>query len=141
MAKFIGNNIFVFVGSTAIGSATSKSLSLTQAVAEVSDSDSDYEAYLPSYRGGTIDFEGYVDFANDGVSTNPEGFVSLAELMLSGTYGDRTFTVVFGTQATTADGVYSASAILESLDMDAGDAKEGVTFSGTFRLTGVIALA
>lgn len=139
MAKFLGNSIFVFVGSTAIGSATSKSLSLTQQVAEVSDSDSDFESYLPSYRGGSIDFEGYVDFDNDGVSN--EGYDTLAALLLSGTYADRTFTVVFGSQATTASGVYSASAILESLDMDAGDPKEGVTFSGTFKLTGVIALA
>lgn len=138
MAKFLGNTLFVFVGTTPIGSATSKNLSLTQATAEVSDSDLDFESYLPSYKSGSVDFEGYVDFDNDG--TTAEGFDSLAELMLSGTYADRTFTVVFGSQATTASGVYSGQAILESLEMDAGDPKEGVTFSGTFKFTGAIAL-
>lgn len=131
--KFLGENIVVLVGSTAIGSATAKSLSLTQAVAEVSDSDSSgFEEYLPSFRGGTIDFESYVDFADT------EDVNSLASAMLTSTYADRTFTVVFGYNSVVGNTVYTASAILESLDYDAGDPKEAVTMSGTFRLTGTI---
>ena len=136
--KFIADNLTVLVGTEPIGNATTKSISFSQQLAEVSDSDSaGFEEYLPAFRGGTIEFEGYVDYDNDGVSK--EGVDTLASLMLSGTYSDRTFTVTFGTEVT-GDTVYSASAILESLDYG-GSAGEGVTLSGTFRLTGAISTA
>lgn len=133
--KFIGDSITVLVGTTPIGNGTSFTLSLSQQTSEASDMDSQgFEEYLPSFRGGTVDFEGYVDYANDG--TTKEGVDTLATTMLSGTYSDRTYTVVFGTSVT-GDTVYSSSAILTSLDYEAS-AGETVTMSGSFQLTGAI---
>lgn len=127
--KFIGDNLQVLIGTTPIGKATSLTLSLSQQTAEASDMDSSgHSEYLPSFRDGTIDFEGYVDYAAD------NDVDTLANLMLSGTYADRTFTVVFGTQVS-GDTTYSYSAILTSLDYE-GSAGETVTMSGTFQLTG-----
>lgn len=131
--KFLADDLIVSVGTTPIGNATTKNFSLTQQLAEVSDSDSSgFEEYLPAFRGATIDFEGYVDYDNDG--TSKEGVDSLAQLVLSSTYSDRTFTVTFGT-GVTGDTLYSASAILESIEFG-GSAGEAVTLSGTFRITG-----
>jgi len=133
--KFIADSLVVSVGTTPIGNATTKSISFSQQLAEASDSDSSgFEEHLPSFRGGTIDFEAYVDYANEG--TSKEGVLTLADLMLSGTYGDRTFTVTFGTSVT-GDTIFSASGILESLEYG-GSAGESVTLSGIFRLTGAI---
>jgi len=133
--RFLADNLIVSVGTNPIGNATSKSIAFAQQLAEVSDSDSGgFEEFIPSFRSATIEFEGYVDYDNDGVTK--EGVDTLADLMLSGTYSVRTFTVTFGT-GVTGDTLYSASAILESLDYG-GSAGEAVTLSGTFRVTGPI---
>ena len=131
--KFIGDSIEINFGSTPIGNAISKSISFSQNMVEASDSDSEgWEQYLAGFRGATIDFEAYVDYANEG--TTKEGFFSIYSSLASDTYSDRTFSVTYGT-GVTGDTIVTANCLVESLEQEAS-AGEAITLSGTLRVTG-----
>lgn len=128
-----GTGLIVTVDGVALGHTTNFTIDIQHATSETSDrSSAGWVELLSSRRSCTINFEGYVDYADD-TAVDAIGFHNL---VADGIIGRQEFTLVFGTSES-LDEILTVSAFLTSVSSTSPD-EEVVTYSGTFTSTGAI---
>ena len=122
-----GTDLLVYVGGTAITHSTSCTFSVNHSTREATTKDSSgYKEVLEGLRDWSVDADGMT--ALDAT----EGFEELYTAWVNRT----ALTVKFGTAAS-GDQVYTGTAYITSLSVDAGT-EESSTFSVSFEGTGSI---